>query len=1841
MSEFDTIREALSKTRGETTQEARALALDRQRLRNIEQDLARLERARRDSGGHEERISQLQQEAARLRPRIKAARATLSDLAARSAGLLGDLTALADPREQIAQLEDAFPFLLFPLRLETRFKSTVPPGAAAPVPELWVRAYPDDCQVDAFEELLSDTDVKGGRAFWVETWKAGGFEDQKRGAWRTLVGSVGSGRAGWIIEQIKPAAGTVEPVKVNTDDIILVIVPGLVLTGPETTQALAFWVAMWKADGDVALEQAAFSQLKGAVGAARAAEIVEKFRPENLDQDPVAPGTRATVTPSTAILPLEQAQPVTKTTSWTAAPRARAMPDRIVVLCYNGTTEAKRAVGKPIPDGLATGPDPSLPDAEQIQLVDGDLVVNDDVRWMVDFERAVEVGMGVKIPLTQDEARAGFSRLLVLGLRLSADHTEGQTLVESLIRNHHRSRHGFGLVPQGSPTNNTEGEGAAFSWTDDADSSYDVVFKGKDSFAPGTDVLRRRDGERLARSLGIDPSILQRVPHSGGTDGGEARAMNTALWPATLGYFMDDMMGPLFTDEDKGATRRFFTTYVSGRGPVPAVRVARQPYGILPVMPFARYKPTPRSRDDAGPAGPSTTWLARLHGILVKMDTEWSRLSSSVASVGSEGDGHQVLLDVLGLHSGSVEFHQRYAQSLQALYNRLVYQYGSLIGSLLASWLGQRGQTILQQLGIAVPDGTVPILEKFFYGSSPLLTGPVVDDVPLSETVPIRDYSTDNKNYLEWLRTSSLDTIRLQDFGGNPAPTALLYLMLRHSLMLCNWDAVIRILGNRNLVDVAAVRREPSFLHVQAQAPGVSRFEHLYRTEPLVTGDSTTTLAEHVLKPEVLTTAPETQDLGGIMRALEFLENVPTARLERVFSEHVDCCSYRLDAWKTGLAATRLEELRDRRPDAAGTRFDRGLYIGAYGWLEDVKPEPRSLRPAEVPEDLKEVFERAGEAPLVTDATNGGYIHAPSLDQAAAAAVLKNAYGVNASSANRDVLAVNLSSERVRRALDLLEGIRNGQSLGELLGYRFERGLHDRHGLAEVDKFIYPLRQLFPLVANRLKDTLPDDPTDIKLMEARNVLDGIRLIEHLRAQNTTSYPFGVPLGSGPGQLRPATDDERRALDAEIQALLDLHDSVSDVVLSENVYQVVRGNFERAAANSTAFSKGSHPPDVEVVRTPRSGRSLTHRVALQLDTATSPVVSPSAVPMTPRATAEAALNKWLADRLPTPDHVVCSVRFTTPAAAAPPPVVVSQQDLGLQPIDLLHHANLELEQAKAELDDRILQFVRYSAGPSAHAAIGLDIRYADPVSGELTFFEIAPLVRSLRKLLLGSRHLMPTDVALPLEAESIPYTYDFTDLDSRVGAAITALSAHVATLAALEADTSDADLFARKVSDEMLALARFGIPQTGTGDIHERIRALYAGLISKVRELTTRWAQKRLDFTAALATFPSLTTDEERFALLLQAEGLIKSTTTTALPANPNIFKASVEADALVFDGRRAAFTALLTPNTEKLVDYIAAVDAQAAFAPEHDAIPFAIDSEKAALAALVADLHARVTAVKADVIDRLAKAQQAQTEAAVLHDPEPRVRRSQQAAALVLGEEMKVLPRFTFSSPQGAELQNCVSDAASLLTYLETDRGRLFPLDDWMYGVARVREKMAHWENTVLLAECFQRTSPALTALQLPYRANDRWLGLEFPDTVALDTDKLLYTAHFAGGFTGAAAQCGLLLDEWTEVIPAKEEITGVSFHFDRPSCEPPQAMLLALPAVRTGRWQWKDLVDVLHETLDNARKRGVEPAHVDGSAYAQFLPATLMAVTLYQMTIATNLAVNNHIYAEIAKVDA
>ncbi len=187
--------------------------------------------------------------------------------------------------------------------------------------------------------------------------------------------------------------------------------------------------------------------------------------------------------------------------------------------------------------------------------------------------------------LTPQQYATGFTRLLVLGLQLSVTSAQGPAALQELLAHHQSSRSGFSLVPQGAPAHNAAGATAAASPEDDANGSFNDR-QNRPLFTPVPDPQQKRDGQWLAEFLRLDPAFVAGVHGSDGVDQIHARAMQTALWPATWGYWMDTLFTPdpgttsIFSDAAIEDTRSFFTSYVSGRGPLPAIRIGGQPYGI-------------------------------------------------------------------------------------------------------------------------------------------------------------------------------------------------------------------------------------------------------------------------------------------------------------------------------------------------------------------------------------------------------------------------------------------------------------------------------------------------------------------------------------------------------------------------------------------------------------------------------------------------------------------------------------------------------------------------------------------------------------------------------------------------------------------------------------------------------------------------------------------------------------------------------------------------------------------------------------------------------------------------------------------------------------------------------------------------------------------------------------------------------------------------------------------------------------------------------------------------------------------------------------------------------------
>src|SRR5262245_13407668 len=1583
-----------------------------------------------------------------------------------------DFGEFSDPRRTVTLLNSATPFLLLPVRIETRFRTVTdrsPAGVVSTRQQLWVRIYPDDCSIDTFEPLISKAELENVKNYWMNIWRAGGVENDERGAWRNLVAAHGSGRAGWLADTFQPTASALaaKPAKIDPSDVILVVPSATAPAAADATALTTYWQAVWLADGDTTKLQAARSTLQALVGAAHADQLTTTYIPFNLREAPSPPQSRNDVRISTAFL-IFPSNPDVAPQSWSHAPEVRQFPDRFVVVGFSNNQKTLEALGGPVVLPLQVGPDPSGDPHETIRpdpAPDGPgLYVPDDLKWMVDFDRAVAAGMGIAIDLTPEQASRGFDLLLVLGLQLSVPPEAGPAACEELLGHHHASRSGFELLPQGTPAHNSPGARSGYTRRDDADSSFDDR-KKRPLFTLATDPAEKRDGQWFAEVLGLDPQFVAGIRGSDGIDQQHARATQTALWPATIGYWMNTLFTAsgskhsIFTDETIDRTRLFFTRFVSGRGALPAIRIGGQPYGILPTTAFSRIQ-----WYDA-PAGigvaPWTAFLGNLYRLLRQIDADWTAMSQRAHWVGEGGDPHQTLLDVLAHHPSSVDYYSRNAQSLSQLYNMMNVWAAAPRWRQAILELNLQAQAIalLQRLGQSgsdVPD----LLNHFFLTDNPRITT-IVDDRPLSETERIRAYTNAGKNYIQWMveASGSLETLRAETgFTNNTSPQALLYLYLRHALMLGYYESSYNYHRNTGVLagsELFAMRIEPTFIHVDdGAASSESRFAALYKTETRITGSPTRLVSDFI--GSEIGTATETANLAAQVAALTKLAQASTAQLERAFAEHIDICSYRYDAWLLGLVNEHVVAQRAAGAPAEGAQSRAGLSLGAYGWVEDLRPAPVPT-PAAVAPDVAAQF--PGDEPLMTDSLGGGYIHAPSMSHADTAAVLRSGYLANAGQDNPDTLAVNLSSERIRQALTLIEGIRNGQSLGALLGYRFERGLHDDHALAEVDKFIYPLRKAFPLVADALASTKTDATVAIEAIEARNVLDGKKLVDRVRTSGIASYPFG--LTDLPGVSTPA---EQLALDAETNALLNAYDAVADLAMAEGVYQAVQGNFDRVASTIEAYTTGNFPPEPQVAQTPPAGITLTHRFAVQLKPGLN--APPGA---SPRGQAEPAVDEWLGRVLPPLTQIGCTVAWKDPVSGTPHVEGITFADLGLRPLDLIYLLKPDNQQIMTELDDRILRHATAAWNPRPDAK--LQINYLTAGSAPFSVFEAGPLLRELRTLVTQSRALRATDVSRANDVKQDDTGQVFVspgrlatplgdlsalgnDIDGFLGTLKPLLDDPVANRAAIIANV---DAWLSQAVSLLERASRFSMPSSGWGFVFAWRHAAFYDLLGQVSQLVTRWNRKLTDFGDAIVAYDNLplaTSNVDQFAALQRAE-LIVSSHLDPLLATPALVRSALDGKRNTFQDRRDDFAAVLaSPTTSfaslfNLAGSISTADLDSQpfdLSPFGDRAVIVAQDVWRVLSGQSAALKARVQDVQ-NHLDAAASAPSESARAEILGT----------AAKRLLGDDFQLVPEFTGSATQTAEWANAVAKSNDLLTYLKTALEIEFPVDEWLYGVARVR----------------------------------------------------------------------------------------------------------------------------------------------------------------------------------------
>jgi hypothetical protein len=1027
----------------------------------------------------------------------------------------------------------------------------------------------------------------------------------------------------------------------------------------------------------------------------------------------------------------------------------RTLPDRFIVIAEQGgagNETVSRGHGSAIPDELAAG----VLEGESIDPTLTGLLAGES-KWLVDYDAAKDVGLGVDLKLEQPGVT--IRRLIAFGVRNTLDPDASAARLTELLRSHQLAGQAAVLTP-GLATNNTE----------TAPAGRDSTVKPPPPLAtapPGEGA-----GAELESALGVGAGTLIDFPGSDRGWEAPASAMANVLWPATWEAYLAHRLGeaggtkPVLSRSSRELLRRHGTDAVRGLGPLPAIRLGKQPYGILPVT----------STTD-GYAGDGSFVEDGLWGFLQRIRPLWQGAAAALATV-ADADLETALPRILGTLPVSTGVRVRSVTSngpgMKTIGINVVEQQtaAQALADQLCSLLMEVDPTKLEPTGLLgsrtrilglplTADSDPDVLARLSNGdptdppesvfqalvmiSAAELDshrGKLIGDLEAVGQLVPRELAGNLNLPADELRKTLEQIVRGED---DPGRTAELGSMVQRAVGPFNADlhaarfpvAALRPpalealpLISTQLQDRARLQLLGAFLEVRTR-------EHAFHSAlELLAKESTTTTAQRAL----------------------------------LLSSTLDTTSHRLDAWLTSLATRRLRELRSSRPT--------GVLLGAYGWVENlaIDPPPQA--------DPGTVLPDPADLP-------GGYVHAPGLAHASTAAVLRSGR-LSAIRRGSKAFDLDLSSTRVRQARALLEGVGRGQSIGALLGYRFERHLLTNG----AERWVYPIRALAPIRSGKLTDA--GAPSES--VAASEVVDGVQLVELSTADLLAKATAWRPT-PGDTYLDPASWDamaaaERTAITGAHALITDLRDAAADLLLAESVHALVEGAPARAAAAADAIAAGeAAPPDLALLRSDRSGVAMTHRLVVLLDEGAA---AAGYAPTRPRAQAEPRLERWLQQQLGPAENIVLT-------ESGPQALPVTLADAGICALDVvLGAAEGGMGTVGLDAETPLTSTLRKVAGGPLLTTRPAGWESADP---RLAIGEVWELARVLAGVLASARPVEAADLGRPDGAGAQGRVADLNDLADRVGKIRDDLTAAIQDLT---------DAVGQDVRDQLEQIAGYGI-----------------------------------------------------------------------------------------------------------------------------------------------------------------------------------------------------------------------------------------------------------------------------------------------------------------------------------------------------------------------------------------------------------------------------------------------
>ena len=1130
--------------------------------------------------------------------------------------------------------------------------------------------------------------------------------------------------------------------------------------------------------------------------------------------------------------------------SWTRAPRTQVLPDRWVAIGYRSDTARVTAWGNPIPETVAVGPDPG----STAPLGNNGLPpVDEGMKWITDFETAESRGMGLRIPITEEDAKAGFDRIVVLGLKASWDApTTAGRLVE--LFNAHHYTGSLALVEQQAPTNNTADTSAGYrSTTRDAADSMGVEL--------GAPLIRpESDGDLLAQALGLPASVFA---HIRGADGAEQR--RAALMQSALLAICDSpLLRQLLGADGADVLRDHFTKYVRARGPLPVLRVDNQPYGLLPVAALDRWIST----TDQDPDNALATWwhgqrLTRRR--LVPQALQTTVESNPVVLLAQEGNAcRYTLREFPEVSTGQPPVPQRLLTEAfrtllltralstphepawdelttlpEPVRQQLLAEVMDLVTYRIDAWgtsLATRRLAVMRQAAsTGIRLGAYGWVEQV-RRAAPLQPIPAL---PAGVTAPV-SRSAQNKGFVHApslghaaaaavLRSGYLSQEPNRASGTSPFAVDLSSERVHRAKWLL--DGVRQ---GQSLSALLGYRFE-RLLHDR----GLDRYIQRFRALTSFTGTDrfadirdTLTRAERLAKEVTLLTAQRDQ-------ALRRAEDARGLKAERERREQ----TYRA---ALGTIATLAQQAQ-----TAQTQVTQAAQV--LSQQQAAKPQGKVIQPS-----ARRYAVQLLEARDLDDWDNRvdqlTQAHATALVQAAAAQQI-----VNAQEGSR-LLAEQGQAKLLNAAdPDSIPAAQQMAARQETFAAELDRQVLAKEG-GQRGKAMADLIAARAALTTRLAAQWNEA---LKSLPAAAVVDGLALHRRWAASQQRQAPqtpwdvTTIPFGNATLGFPPPGSADFMALVEVLKALEDLVDSVGDSVVAESLYQLVQGNPLRSGATLDAIAAGEvPPPDLDVIRTPRSGIGLTHRLCTLFPATDSsapaswPTTTPSA-----RAQAEPILNAWVATLLPNPAQVRCKAEYVNQQDGQVYQTVESTlTSLGLAPLDAVYLAEGSTRAQQAELEQRwrfVLQQTRPAMVPAEaiiRLAFSRDNSWAAEIVSVIEWCEVATTVR---RLLSNARSLDGRDLSLPESPADSGLNHE--EFAGRATRALQALTDARSRLNGLLPAPSSDDLTANldEVRRALFTLASFGIPSAVPMDIGGTGTEARSILLTQARSVVLE-AQRRLD-----------------------------------------------------------------------------------------------------------------------------------------------------------------------------------------------------------------------------------------------------------------------------------------------------------------------------------------------------------------------------------------------------------